>query len=131
MTLGDPNENEVVVRFAESLPDDDYRIELFGFDDAGLGIRGLQNSSGEFFVPSDPTQRFDLLTLAVQSDGFSGAEIEQVVLSGLYEAFTSGGALDTQSLLSEVGATRPLSVTMGERVEAMRAWARGRTVPAN
>ena len=34
ITLGDPNQNEVVVRFAESLPDDEYRIEVFAFDDA-------------------------------------------------------------------------------------------------
>ena len=37
-TLNDPNQNEVSVRFAESLPDDNYRIEVFGFDDPGLGL---------------------------------------------------------------------------------------------
>ncbi|MEM8910223.1 MAG: Ig-like domain-containing protein [Planctomycetota bacterium] len=49
ITVGDPNENEVLVRFAENLPDDDYRIEVFGFDDpdAPIPITGLRNLDGE------------------------------------------------------------------------------------
>ncbi len=80
---------------------------------------------------SQEPERFDLGTLAARSDGFSGAEIEQVVLSGLYEAFTSERPMDTAALLNEVAATRPLSVTMKEKIDGMRAWARGRTVGAN
>ncbi len=47
-----PNENEVTVRFAETLTDDNYRIEIFGFDDPVRGIIGLRNTSGELFAPS-------------------------------------------------------------------------------
>lgn len=58
VVIGDrPNENEVTLRFAENLPDDMYRLEVFGFDDAGRGIRGLRNTDGQFFVPSNPNTR--------------------------------------------------------------------------
>ena len=43
--VGDaPNENEVVVRFAETLPDDLYRIDIFG-----VGSSALRNTSGQAF----------------------------------------------------------------------------------
>jgi SpoVK/Ycf46/Vps4 family AAA+-type ATPase len=73
----------------------------------------------------------DLDTLAQASAGFSGAEIEQAVVSALYTAFSRGTDLDTSLLLEELKATTPLSVTRQEEVTALRAWARGRTVPAN
>lgn len=71
---------------------------------------------------------FDLECLAEATSGFSGAEIEQVVLSGLYAALTDSSALTTSHLLAEVAATQPLSVTMSEKVEELREWARARTV---
>jgi AAA+ superfamily predicted ATPase len=73
----------------------------------------------------------DLGAVVAATDGFSGAEIEQVVVSALYTAFNGGSALTTDLLLAEAGATRPLSVTMAERVAGLRAWAEGRTVRAN
>ncbi|KAA5546993.1 tandem-95 repeat protein [Roseiconus nitratireducens] len=75
ITLGDPNQNEVVVRFAEALPDDRYRIEVFGFDDAGLGVTGLRNTNNEFFIPSDPTQRSEVIDFRLSL----GALVESVV----------------------------------------------------
>jgi hypothetical protein len=69
--------------------------------------------------------------LAQLTDGFSGAEIEQVVISGLYTAFSEGVELSQEVLVSECDRTRPLAVTMRERVARLRDWARGRTVPAN
>ena len=77
----------------------------------------------------DPA-RFDLGELAKSSEGFSGAEIEQAVVSGLFSAFTGKGTLDTQILNEEITRTRPLSRTMGERLGALRSWASERTVPA-
>lgn len=77
----------------------------------------------------DPA-RFDLAALVEASDGFSGAEIEQVVVSGLYTAFTDGASLGDAVLRQEIVATRPLSRTMGEKVDALRSWARERTVSA-
>jgi SpoVK/Ycf46/Vps4 family AAA+-type ATPase len=102
--------------FFVDLPDRATRAEVFRIHLAGRA--------------HDPAA-FDLEALAEASDGFSGSEIEQVVVSGLYTAFANGTRLDTAALLAEARATRPLSVTMVERMDAMRAWARGRTVTAN
>ena len=62
--------------------------------------------------------------------GFSGSEIEQVVVSTLYSAYGREAPVDTALLLDEVRRTRPLSVVMAERIAALRLWAAGRTVPA-
>ncbi len=74
---------------------------------------------------------FHLETLITASDGFSGAEIEQVIVSALYTVLAANRALDTEALLAEAKQTRPLSVVMAERVAGLREWARGRTVSAN
>ena len=73
----------------------------------------------------------DLPALAAASEGYSGAEIEQAVVSALYASHARGVRLDTQSVLEAIRDTRPLSVVMAERVQALRAWAADRTVPAN
>jgi AAA+ superfamily predicted ATPase len=74
---------------------------------------------------------FDLAALATQSDGFSGAEIEQAVIGGLYAAFSECRDLTTEDLLAEVARTRPLSVLMAEKIDELRAWASGRCVSAS
>ena len=77
----------------------------------------------------DP-QGFDLKALAKAADGYSGAEIEQAVIAALHEAFPERAQLTTQRLIDALQGSPPLSVTMAERVDALRAWARGRCVPA-
>src|SRR6476646_8522707 len=74
---------------------------------------------------------FDLPALANASEGFSGAEIEQSIISGLYTAFAAKQQLSTQILLGELSATQPLSVTRREDIAAIREWARTRAVPAD
>ena len=74
---------------------------------------------------------FALVELAALTEAFSGAEIEQVVISALYSAFASDGELSSGTLRAECDATRPLAVTMAERVARLRQWAKGRAVPAN
>jgi hypothetical protein len=74
---------------------------------------------------------FDMRALVEACAGFSGAEIEQAIVAGLYAAHAAGQTLDTALLLREFSQTRPLSVVMRERMDALRAWARGRTVPAS
>jgi AAA+ superfamily predicted ATPase len=74
---------------------------------------------------------FDLDALAAASEGFSGAEIEQAVVSALYAAHADGGRLDARHVLAEIRNTRPLSVLMAEQVQGLREWARSRTVPAD
>ena len=74
---------------------------------------------------------FDLDKLSQVSNGFSGAEIEQAIVSGLYSMASGSGILTNDILITEVKTTRPLSVLMAEQVEALRDWARDRTVSAN
>ena len=78
----------------------------------------------------DPT-RFDVGALAAATEGFSGAEMEQVVIGALYTAFACNAPLSTQMLLQEISATRPLSRTMRERLDDLRSWAADRTVGAD
>ncbi|MFM1801219.1 MAG: ATP-dependent zinc metalloprotease FtsH, partial [Planctomycetota bacterium] len=73
---------------------------------------------------------FDLELLAQQSEGFSGAEIEQAVISALYEAFTQATDLKTQHISDCVLTTQPLSVVMNEKIQTLRLWASQRCVPA-
>lgn len=77
----------------------------------------------------DPAN-FDLPALAARAEGFSGAELEQVVVAGLYAAFAGETTLSDAILGSEISATRPLSVTRAESIQALRTWAQGRAVPA-
>ncbi len=77
----------------------------------------------------DPRQ-FNCAELARQAEGFSGAEIEQCVVSALYAAQARQQPLDDTLLKEELTRTRPLSVVMGEKIEALRNWARERTVSA-
>lgn len=102
--------------FFVDLPDAATRGQLFALH---LKKRGLDPSA------------FDTVALAAASDGFSGAEIEQAIVSGLYAAHAGGAPLSDFGLRAELKATRPLSVVMAERVQALREWARERTVPAD
>jgi SpoVK/Ycf46/Vps4 family AAA+-type ATPase len=74
--------------------------------------------------------KFDLARLAEAAEGFSGAEIEQAVVSALHAAFASKGEPTTESILEAIAQSPPLSVTMAEQVALLRAWAQGRCVPA-
>jgi len=73
----------------------------------------------------------ELDALAGATDGFSGSEIEQVVVAALYTVFSDGRRLSHEALAEEIGRTRPLSVTMAEPIQGMRQWAEGRAVRAN
>src|SRR5262249_30936346 len=75
--------------------------------------------------------RFDLDALAAAAQGFSGAEIEQVVVSALYEARAARIPLDMSAVLVSLRSTRPLSVVRREKIAALRAWAADRCVPAD
>ncbi|MFA6318481.1 MAG: AAA family ATPase [Elusimicrobiota bacterium] len=78
----------------------------------------------------DPV-KFDLDTLAKASTGCSGAEIEQAVVEGLYEAFHAGRELSTDDLKRALAASVPLSRTMKEDIESLRQWAASRARPAS
>lgn len=69
---------------------------------------------------------FDLPQLVEASEGFSGAEIEEAVISALYDVFYLEKELATPDVVAAIHATVPLSRTMAEGISALRAWAEGR-----
>src|SRR5438105_2682564 len=102
--------------FFVDLPNADERKEIFA-----VHLRKRKR---------DP-KLFDLAGLAAASDGFSGAEIEQAVVAGLYTAFSRGVEVSSPIIVEELKATKPLSVTRAETIGALREWARDRTVMAS
>ncbi len=74
---------------------------------------------------------FDVQRLAAASDGYSGAEIEQAIVAGMYTAFNAKQQLTTEILLGELKGTQPLSATRAEDVAAIREWAKARAVSAD
>ena len=68
--------------------------------------------------------------LALASGGFSGAEIEEVVVSAMFNVFYEKKKIATEDLLKSIEQTVPLSKTMSEDMDALRDWARGRARPA-
>ncbi|MGR9088126.1 MAG: AAA family ATPase [Gammaproteobacteria bacterium] len=77
------------------------------------------------------SQGFFLPVLAKHCEGFSGSEIEQAIVSGLYAAHAEQTTLSESRLIHEFSNTRPLSVVMAEKIETLRRWAAGRTVSAD
>jgi hypothetical protein len=84
---------------------------------------------------------YDLDRVAAAAKGFSGAEIESAVQTGLFAAFSRDGAsvssaaskqdLSTEDLLAALSSTVPLSVTRAEEIATLRAWAKDRAVWAS
>jgi SpoVK/Ycf46/Vps4 family AAA+-type ATPase len=102
--------------FFVDLPDEDERHEIFR-------IHLLKRDR-------DP-QGFDLAALARASEGFSGAEIEEAIISALFDAFSKRINLDTGVIQSNLAETVPLSKTMNEELNRLRNWAVGRARPAS
>ena len=101
--------------FFVDLPTEEVRREIFRIH---LVRRGRK------------AQVFDLEAMGAATVGFSGAEIEQVVVSALYTALAEGIEPNTSLMIQEARKTRPLSQTRSEHIQALRSWARDRTVSA-
>ena len=69
-------------------------------------------------------ENFDLEKLSEATKEFAGSELEEVVVTGLYDAFDEGEELKQKHLESAVNATVPLSKTMGEQIKGIREWAK-------
>ena len=76
------------------------------------------------------TGRFDLDALTAHAEGFSGAEIEQAIVSAMYRGFASGREFASEDILQALGETVPLSRTMREEIDGLREWASDRARPA-
>ncbi|NLC09695.1 MAG: ATPase, partial [Gammaproteobacteria bacterium] len=75
-------------------------------------------------------QYFNLPELAMLTEGYSGAEIEQAVVSALYAAQARQVDVGQQLLVEMLQRTVPLAVLMAEELTALRNWAANRTVHA-
>ena len=97
--------------FYVDLPSEEERAEIFRIHIAKRG--------------RDP-EKFDIPALVERSKDFSGAEIEEAVISGLYDAFYTQTELTTAHVLEALKQTVPLSKTMDEQINRLRSWAEGR-----
>ena len=68
--------------------------------------------------------------LALATPGYVGAEIEQIVITAMYEAFYSNRGLRKEDLFKAIQKTVPLSSTQREQILALREWAKERAVLA-
>lgn len=101
--------------FFVDLPDTSVREDIFRIH---LSKRGMDVKS------------FDLKTLAQLTDGFTGAEIEQAVVSARYLAAARERAVEQTDIQQAVERTYPLSVLHAETIESLRDWAKDRAVVA-
>ena len=99
--------------FFVDLPKQDIRKQIFAIHLAKREI---------------PQSGINLDQLAIETEGYSGSEIEQAVVSAVYSSYGSDAGVTTQTLLQEIRATRPLSVVMDAQIEQLRQWAESRTV---
>lgn len=100
--------------FFVDLPDESVRRDIFR----------IHCERREISISSEGIAR-----LAACTHGYSGAEIEQAVISARYAG--SNGVISEADIQAELNATRPLAVVMREKIEALRVWASDRTVPAD
>ena len=68
--------------------------------------------------------------LAQMTEGFVGAEIEQLIIDSLYEAFFNNRSLTFEDLTNSIKNVVPLSVTQKEQILSLRSWANVRAVTA-
>jgi hypothetical protein len=78
----------------------------------------------------EPT-RFNVAALAAATDKFSGAEIEQAIVTALYTCSARREPLATENILHAIDSTVPLAITLAEKIEWLRSWAQDRTVSAD
>ena len=102
--------------FFVDLPHDSERREIFQIH---LTRRGLDPAS------------YDLGRIIPLTKGWTGAEIEQCVVSAITRAKLESRELKFDDLLRTAARVVPLSKTMKEQVDHIRGWARDRAAPAS
>jgi len=104
--------------------------EIFFVDLPKAGVRAeilrIHASKRSLALSDDHIEK-----LASACEGFSGAEIEQAVVSALYAAHAGKATVSASHVLHELRSTRPLSVVMAEKTMQLREWAAQRTVAAD
>jgi len=102
--------------FFVDLPHADERLEIFGIH---LERRGADSSA------------LGIERLVGLSEGWTGAEVEQCVVSAITTARLGERALAFDDLMRSAARIIPLSKTMKEKVTQLRNWARDRAAPAS
>ena len=74
-------------------------------------------------------ESLNLDALTAATDGFSGAEIEQVIIASLYRCLNRKQPLMTEGVLDAIKSTIPLSVSRSDDIEELRDSAKGRFTP--
>jgi len=100
-----------------------------------LDLPGLSERMDIFSIHLSKRNRnpkdFDLKVLGEFSAGFSGAEIEQAIIAGLYISFDEDRPLEDGDILEMLKSQVPLSKTMAEEMQALRSWAVNRAINAS
>jgi len=78
----------------------------------------------------DPDE-FDLEHMAKIVNGWTAAEIEQMVRAASIDAFTAGRDLSYDDIIHNIYRIVPLSKTMSEQLNALRIWSHNRATRAN
>lgn len=73
----------------------------------------------------------DITQCVKASEGFSGAELEEAIVSGLYSAFHHNRELNGIDILRAIKNTQPLSISKKEQMDAMALWAEKNAVNAS
>jgi len=77
----------------------------------------------------DP-QKFDLKQISAAAVNFSGAEIEQAIISALYRASSEKENISSRLIIEQLKSTKPLSLLKREEITRLRTWAKERTTSA-
>ena len=103
--------------FFVDLPDDKEREDILRIHLKRTGV-ALEN--------------LDVAQLIEATQGFTGAEIEAVIIEAMHDAFLENQRpIHTQDLILSIEETVPLSRTMAERIDSLRTWAQNRARAAN
>lgn len=73
----------------------------------------------------------DIDACVKKTEGYTGAEIEQIVIGALYIAFNEARELSGDDILRSISQTIPLSQTMRESINTLREWAKDRARSAS
>lgn len=71
-------------------------------------------------------KKFNIDIFCEKTKGYSGSEIEQLIISALYHAFAENRDIKDEDILFEIKETTPLSMTYKENIDALRNWAENR-----
>jgi SpoVK/Ycf46/Vps4 family AAA+-type ATPase len=74
------------------------------------------------------TSDYDFQSLKASTNGFSGSEIEQVIVSSVFKAFMRGERATQDDFYQIISKSIPLSITMSEDIKKLRRWASHRAI---